>query len=137
MFLNSGGAKQSRTADPRLARAVLYQLSYSPTIVIEMVGLTGFEPMTSRLSGVRSHQLSYRPINNLEMPSLLRKEVIQPHLQVQLPCYDLTPIISHTLVARLLAVSYAPLGIENFRGVTGGVYKTRERIHRDILIRDY
>ena len=28
-------------------------------------------------------------------------------------------------------------GITNSHGVTGGVYKTRERIHRDILIRDY
>ena len=28
-------------------------------------------------------------------------------------------------------------GVANSHGVTGGVYKTRERIHRDILIRDY
>ena len=28
-------------------------------------------------------------------------------------------------------------GVTNSHGVTGGVYKTRERIHRDILIRDY
>ena len=33
---------------------------------------------------------------------LLRKEVIQPHLPVQLPCYDLTPVTSHTLNARLI-----------------------------------
>ena len=28
-------------------------------------------------------------------------------------------------------------GIHDSHGVTGGVYKARERIHRDILIRDY
>src|SRR5215207_2916114 len=28
-------------------------------------------------------------------------------------------------------------GIADFRGVTGGVYKARERIHRGMLIRDY
>ena len=28
-----------------------------------MVGLSGLEPLTSRLSGVRSNQLSYNPIN--------------------------------------------------------------------------
>ena len=28
--------------------------------------------------------------------SLPRKEVIQPHLPVRLPCYDFTPLTSHT-----------------------------------------
>jgi len=28
-------------------------------------------------------------------------------------------------------------GRTNFRGVTGGVYKARERIHRVMLLRDY
>ena len=68
---------------------------------------------------------------------LLRKEVIQPHLPIRLPCYDFTLVIDPTLGACLLTVSLATLGITNFHGVTGGVYKTRERIHRDILIRDY
>ena len=68
---------------------------------------------------------------------LLRKEVIQPHLPIRLPCYDFTPIIDPTLDDCSLAVSSSASGVANFRGVTGGVYKTRERIHRDILIRDY
>ena len=37
----------------------------------------------------------------------------------------------------LLQVSPAASGRTNFRGVTGGVYKARERIHRGMLIRDY
>ena len=68
---------------------------------------------------------------------LLRKEVIQPHLPIRLPCYDFTPVINPTFDAFLLAVRSAASGIVNSHGVTGGVYKTRERIHRDVLIRDY
>ena len=65
------------------------------------------------------------------------KEVIQPHVPVRLPCYDFTPVIEHTVVSALLAVRLPTSGAVNSHGVTGGVYKTRERIHRDMLIRDY
>ena len=68
---------------------------------------------------------------------LHRKEVIQPHLPIRLPCYDLTPIIEPTLDSCLLAVSSLASGVLNFHGLTGGVYKARERIHRGMLIRDY
>ena len=67
----------------------------------------------------------------------LRKEVIQPHLPIRLPCYDFTPVTTPALDGSLLAVKSPALGIRDSPGVTGGVYKTRERIHRDILIRDY
>ena len=67
----------------------------------------------------------------------LRKEVIQPHLPIRLPCYDFTPVIGSTFGSSFLAVRSLTSGISNSHGVTGGVYKTRERIHRDILIRDY
>ena len=36
-----------------------------------------------------------------------------------------------------LLVTSTPSGRTNSHGVTGGVYKTRERIHRGMLIRDY
>ena len=62
---------------------------------------------------------------------LLRKEVIQPHLPIRLPCYDFTPVTDPTLE------SCDALGVIDFRGVTGGVYKARERIHRSILTCDY
>ena len=58
------------------------------------------------------------------------KEVIQPHVPVRLPCYDFTPVIEHTVVRALLAVRLRASGAINSHGVTGGVYKTRERIHR-------
>ena len=66
-----------------------------------------------------------------------RKEVIQPHLPIRLPCYDFTPVMNLTVVVALLAVRLTTSGGTHSHGVTGGVYKTRERIHRDMLIRDY
>ena len=210
MLETHGGADRDRTGDPRLAKPVLSQLSYSPTdqprrawlperaqgrlghsarpdhegsarphsnpcrlpaLLVRpkrsrrqkpclMVGLGRFELPTSRLSGVRSNQLSYRPIHatglppawelafpgrdkggqprvttqknsraytawkiwarpregtvptaapsfrerktktsaiNRERPPHLRKEVIQPHLPIRLPCYDLVPLTKHSL----------------------------------------
>ncbi len=85
-----------------------------------VVGLGGFEPPASRLSGVRSNQLSYRPFKRTEpgslktgsigtdvstwdwshrhpmTPNSVRKEVIQPQVLLRLPCYDFTPIADHT-----------------------------------------
>ena len=125
-----------------------------------MVGPSGLEPPTSRLSVVRSSQLSYGPIfiegvpsklNNvrekrsdlevmpirLDRHGLLRKEVIQPLVLERLPCYDFTPIIKPTFGRALLAVRRRTSGVPDSHGVTGGVYKARERIHRGMLIRDY
>ncbi len=62
---------------------------------------------------------------------LLRKEVIQPHLPVRLPCYDFVPIASPTFDSSLPQGVRPPAsGVTDFRDVTGGVYKARERIHR-------
>ena len=167
------------------------------------MGLGGLEPPTSRLSGARSSQLSYRPApaRALHVPTevqraslvelglskpdsksrvttagamkplktavdlksttpelvsqlaggmghadaeastpsqgLLRKEVIQPQVPLRLPCYDFTPVTNHSLGACLLAVGTATSGAIDSHGVTGGVYKARERIHRSVLICDY
>jgi len=70
---------------------------------------------------------------------LHRKEVIQPHLPVRLPCYDFVPIIDPTLDSCLPPkwVSLPASGIANFQDVTGGVYKVREHIHRGMLTHDY
>ena len=68
---------------------------------------------------------------------ILRKEVIQPQVPLRLPCYDFTPVADTTVVACPLAVGATPSGRTNSHGVTGGVYKARERIHRYLLISDY
>ena len=117
-----------------------------------MVGLGGLEPPTSPLSGARSNHLSYRPDVTTTRRGLFvglgymqvscvgtlggsrsrsRKEVIQPHLPIRLPCYDFTPVIDHSVVSVPLAVRLPTSGATNSHGVTGGVYKARERIHRD------
>ena len=66
-----------------------------------------------------------------------RKEVIQPQVPLRLPCYDFTPVTSHSLKSALLAVRQPVSGATDSHGVTGGVYKARERIHPCLLIRDY
>ena len=98
---------------------------------------------------VRLYSLPFapRPLTDLgfSVPSglsrrvwnLPRKEVIQPHLPVQLPCYDFVPVTSPTLGACLLAVSPATSSVTDFHDVTGGVYNPRERIHRSVLTCDY
>ena len=68
---------------------------------------------------------------------ILRKEVIQPQVPLRLPCYDFTPVADPTVAGCLLAVSAPSSGRTNSHGVTGGVYKARERIHRSVLICDY
>ena len=65
------------------------------------------------------------------------KEVIQPQVPLRLPCYDFTPVMNHTVVTVLPKVKLATSGATHSHDVTGGVYKGRERIHRDMLIRDY
>ena len=101
---------------------------------------TGVTP--KRIATKRFRLLDNPTIDNSKTHSLLyffflRKEVIQPHLPIRLPCYDFTPVIGPTFGSSLLTVGSLTSGITDSHGVTGGVYKTRERIHRGILIRDY
>ena len=91
----------------------------------------------------KTRQCNVHPDERPELSSplgpdvLLRKEVIQPHLPIRLPCYDFTPVIAPTLDGCLQKVSLPASGVNDFRGVTGGVYKARERIHRSMLTCDY
>ena len=126
----------------------------SITHSVWVVGLSGLEPPTSPLSGVRSNHLSYRPKGITAFCSILStiyqsicvdtyclsffgKEVIQPQVPLRLPCYDFTPVMNHTVVNALPKVKLSTSGTTHSHGVTGGVYKARERIPRNILICDY
>ena len=150
-----GGDDGNRTHDPLLAGQVLSQLSYTPiglgllysvsywTLKIEQQVDICFLCCTALL-----HSSSFlfwflfclfANTRYLWVIShiLHRKEVIQPHLPIRLPCYDLTPINKPTFDCCPLAVSPQASGVFIFHGLTGGVYKARERIHRGMLIRDY
>ena len=61
-----------------------------------------------------------------------RKEVIQPQLPLQLPCYDFVPVTGPALDSGPRWVSLLASGVTSSHDVTGGVYKARERIHRSI-----
>ena len=101
---------------------------------LAVFGTASFDKQLSKLGRL------HRPWNELprfRFRFLPRKEVIQPHLPIRLPCYDFTPVIGLALGGWLLAVTSPTLGTPNSHGVTGGVYKARERIHRGMLIRDY
>ena len=128
----------------RLSSARSNQLSYKPD---EASSSSPRRPMARELRRKRKGneggdlaadcllmRLGWRELSEI---SILRKEVIQPQVPLRLPCYDFTPVADPTVVVCLLAVSETPSGKTNSHGVTGGVYKARERIHRSVLICDY
>ena len=121
------GDEENRTPDPLRAKQVLSQLSYTPVVSSKLNNYTYFPSLTSDSSDISFFQCHF----------LLRKEVIQPHLPIRLPCYDFTPVINPTFGGVLIAVRLPTSGVTDSHGVTGGVYKARERIHRSILICDY
>src|SRR5574344_3092248 len=67
------------------------------------------------------------PLRELASSSRSKKEVFQPHLPVRLPCYDLAPVTGFTL-GRSFRLRTS--GTPGSHGLTGGVYKARERILR-------
>ena len=133
---SDGGASRDRTDDPLLAKQVLSQLSYGPGI-----RRRGISPQRSLRDDKTAQVLFSSAVSVLSwIAGVLcgrlaacrqtRKEVIQPHLPIRLPCYDFTPVIDHTVASAPLAVKLPASGATNSHGVTGGVYKARERIHR-------
>jgi hypothetical protein len=116
-----GGASRDRTDDPLLAKQVLSQLSYGPVCLCHG---------SCREAGRFGCRSLVRTSDKQFAVFLSLKEVIQPHLPIRLPCYDFTPVIGHTVASAPLAVKLPASGATNSHGVTGGVYKARERIHR-------
>ena len=122
--VDDGGAGRDRTDDPLLAKQVLSQLSYGPSLSslrrrrrppsprlarhrarrpvgladashptganpptwqLNMVGLGGLEPPTSRLSSARSNQLSYKPVQSTRRRPAPRGEASQGRPTVGAP----------------------------------------------------
>ena len=74
----------------------------------------------------------FPPHPKMGLLEISRKEVIQPQVPLRLPCYDFAPVTELTLDGCPLAVGPPVSGPSSFHGVTGGVYKARERIHRGV-----
>ena len=83
-----GGDEENRTPDPLLARQVLSQLSYAP--ISEWM-------LPSKLDNAKRSQMTDLRFETVRFALILRKEVIQPHLPIRLPCYDFTPVIAPAL----------------------------------------
>jgi hypothetical protein len=115
------GAAVVRRCGRRLGRP-------GPVDVLAVRSVAAVPPAVARRPyGFTDGAVSHVPLRE----GLPRKEVIQPHLPVRLPCYDFTPVTSPTFDGSLPQGVRPPAsGVAHSRGVTGGVYKARERIHR-------
>jgi hypothetical protein len=118
---------------PRSLETESYVLLDGLRLMLSREGV-GFDSSSLRLSAIFGLFLRSEESGDGE---LLRKEVIQPQVPLRLPCYDFTPVTVHSLGPCLLAVGSGTSGANDSHGVTGGVYKARERIHRCLLISDY
>ncbi len=131
-FARASRARPSRRPPARTRRAADPSKLNSVRTLVDEVDVVLGEPdhRTSRARALDINESSGLRSNRSGIP---RKEVIQPHLPVRLPCYDFTPIIDPTFDGCLpRGVSPPASGVADFRGVTGGVYKARERIHRGV-----
>ena len=133
-----GGDDRVRTDGLLRARQALSHLSYTPMVALsqpcsfeDVLFHTPSKPYSASIFKLSSI------LGFLFFRFHPRKEVIQPHLPIRLPCYDFTPVIGLAFDGSLLTVRIPASGAPNSHGVTGGVYKARERIHRGMLIRDY
>ena len=94
--LGSGGDERDRTDDPLLAKQVLSQLSYTP-ISLRVRSTLRFPEPQKLNNDFRPELRLTLDVKHIPVFVLHRKEVIQPHLPIRLPCYDFTPVIGLTL----------------------------------------
>ena len=87
----------------------------SPSVILRITSCSAVRPMALFLGShlpVQTHQMfssqncrmtPWHLDNNTTLTfSILRKEVIQPHLPIRLPCYDFTPVIRPAFDCSLL-----------------------------------
>ena len=135
--LPPNGVSRHKTLTKRTRTAGL--LSQSPIVCLAVIKFVccAPDPHPLQVRGHPTNRLSHRTPTRCGRATglvvLLRKEVIQPHLPVRLPCYDFVPIADPTFDSSLPQGVRPPAsGVTDFHDVTGGVYKARERIHRSV-----
>ena len=118
------GLSRFELLTPRLSSVCSNQLSYRPFVKpclhCNLSKNRSSSPVPSKLDSARTQTVLCqidleirlrRPPWHLAIPGLRRrddsrKEVIQPQVLLQLPCYDFTPITNHTLG------TFLPCGLE-------------------------
>ena len=125
-FLKLHPAISFHIADSFLASLLLLYLVIFPNIVNDLARLSRLPPPYF----LKADSTKVRTIRTASQDSVRlrsKKEVFQPHLPVRLPCYDLAPVTGFALGRSFRSRTS---GTPGSHGLTGGVYKARERIHR-------
>ena len=121
---------------PRLSSVCSNQLSYRPLYFPpfysgEIIQYSHLRDLLFIWASLRKSDLC-ASLKGTSLLFLLGKEVIQPQVPLRLPCYDFIPVMNYTVASAPLAVKLLASGTIHSHDVTGGVYKARERIHRDM-----
>ena len=94
------GLTRFELVTPRLSSVCSNQLSYRPSTLAVKEPLPVLSKLDSALCITQTKPLKARSIfDHVPEGTISRKEVIQPQVLLQLPCYDFTPITDHTLGA--------------------------------------
>ena len=103
-----------RLPAPRHPPLALSSLNYMNTLQLRLLynfqkAKKTFSQLSRNISLYRQPVIDLRKYTTSDLFSiLLRKEVIQPHVPVRLPCYDLVPVTDPTLD------SFFPKGLDHW-----------------------